>query len=267
MHTLALDHLTVAGSKPAELVEIAAAVNCPLVYLSLRFSAGDGSEDGYGGQPAVVAQTRRLAASLGVEISTAGPVVVRPEMKFDAVERMLDCLAEFGAKDVLSSVDDPDAGRGAANFSRVCEEALQRGMGVLLEPVSFRSVSTLKQGEELLRCFGNERSGVIVDVLQLYRAGGSVADIGNIEPRFLRYGQICDGPLKLDPDKRMEEARRQRAVPGEGEFPMVKFIRALPEGIPLGVKVPLADRAAQGMSLLDRARLCVEATRRIQESL
>lgn len=267
MHTLSLEHLTVAPAKPAELIEIAAAVNCPLVYLDLRYSDGDGSEHGYSGQPAVVAQTRRLAANLGVEIRTAGTVLMRPDLKFDAVKRMIDDVADLGAKDVLSVGYDPDAARGAESFARVCEEALQRGMGVLLKPVSFRAVSTLKQGEDLVRRFGNERSGLVVDILHVYRTGGSVADIGKIETRFLRYGQICDGPLKLAPDKRGEESRLQRAVPGEGEFAIAEFIRALPEGIPLGIDVPLADRAAQGMSPLDRARLCVEATRRIQESL
>jgi sugar phosphate isomerase/epimerase len=268
MHTLSLEHLTVAPANPAELIEIAAAVNCPLVYLDLRFTAGDGSEGGYSGQPSMVAQTRRLAASLGVEIRTSGTLLMRPDLKFDAVKRMIDDVAELGAKDVLSVGYDPDAERGGENFARVCEAALERGMGVLLKPVSFRAVSTLKQGEEMLRRFGNERSGLVVDILHLYRTGGSVADIGKIEPRFLRYGQICDGPLKfdLDPVKRNEESRLQRAVPGEGEFAIAEFIRALPDGIPLGIDVPLADRAAQGMSPLDRARLCVEATRRIQES-
>ncbi len=267
MNILSLEHLTVIPAQPPELVEIAAAIGCSVVYTHVMSLYPSESGFDLRTQPALLAETRRRADSLGVGIRNAGPVLLEPGIQFDAVRQILDAVAELGAQDTLAVGFDPDIGRCTDNFARVCEEALQRGLGVLLEPVSTGAISTPAQGQDLLRRAGNERSGMAVDVLHLHRAGGSVADLAKIEPRYLRYAHLSDGPLKFDPDKRTEESRLQRAVPGEGEFPLADFIRAFPEGTPLGIEVPLADRAAQGMSRLERARLCVEAARRIQASL
>ncbi len=267
MHALSLEQLTVLPALPPELIDIAAATGCPIVYVSLKSIHGLGPAYDFTAQPELLAETRRRAENLGVTIRTAGSVMLHADLQFDTARRILDCVAELGAQDVLATGYDPDAGRCGDNFARVCEEALQRDLGVLLEPVSYSEVRTLAQGEDLLRRRGNQRSGLVVDILQLYRSGDSVADIGKVEPRYLRYAQICDGPRDMAPENHVKEARLQRMIPGEGLLPVKDFLRELPPDIPLGIEVPLADRAAQGMSPMERARLCVEATRRIQQAL
>ena len=50
--------------------------------------------------------------------------------------------------------------------------------------------------------------------------------------------------------------------PEAGNFPCA-FVAALPSDIPIGVEVPLQSLAERGVGPFERARLAVEATRRI----
>jgi hypothetical protein len=59
------------------------------------------------------------------------------------------------------------------------------------------------------------------------------------------------------------EAISQRMIPGTGEFPLRDFVAALPPDIPIGVEVPLKAFKDRGVLPLERARLAVEASRRI----
>mgnify|MGYP001436874252 CR=1 FL=1 len=53
-------------------------------------------------------------------------------------------------------------------------------------------------------------------------------------------------------------------IPGEGVFPLVEFLRAIPDEVVLGIEVPLRARRESGMSAISRSRLVVNATRKIQ---
>jgi hypothetical protein len=52
-------------------------------------------------------------------------------------------------------------------------------------------------------------------------------------------------------------------VPGEGDFDMVGLVRALPPQITIGLEVPSADLAQAGHGPRERARIIVEAMRRV----
>lgn len=267
MHPISLEQLTVAPAQPPELIRIAAATGCRMAFVSLKSAAGIEPAYDLARQPDLLEETRRRAADLGVEIRNAGSIWMQPTTDIDSVRRSLDTCAQLGAGNILVVGYDPDPARTGDWFLRICEESRHYGLGVILEPVSYAAVSTMAQGAALASRAGRADVGVLADVLHLYRAGGSVADLADIEPRLIRYAQLCDGPLRLDPEKRIEESRTRRGIPGEGELPLAEFLRALPEGIPVGVEVPLNDLAARGSGPMERARLALEATRRILRSL
>ena len=70
--------------------------------------------------------------------------------------------------------------------------------------------------------------------------------------------------IRIDPEYLIEEAAQERMVPGEGAFPLVGFLRAIPDDVVVGIEVPLRSRRESGMSALERSRLVVNATRNIQ---
>ena len=52
-------------------------------------------------------------------------------------------------------------------------------------------------------------------------------------------------------------------LPGDGEFPLREFVNALPPGVPIGVEVPMQSLKDRGVGPMERARLAVEAARRV----
>ncbi|MFA7588694.1 MAG: hypothetical protein WCY11_21320, partial [Novosphingobium sp.] len=55
-----------------------------------------------------------------------------------------------------------------------------------------------------------------------------------------------------------------RELPGDGDFPLLDLLRALPSSTALDVEVPSVKRAAQGISGSERAR---EAVARVRDLL
>jgi hypothetical protein len=64
-------------------------------------------------------------------------------------------------------------------------------------------------------------------------------------------------------DQQLHEALSERMLPGDGEFPLREFVRALPQGVPIGLEVPMQSLKDKGVGPLERARLAVEASRRV----
>ena len=64
-------------------------------------------------------------------------------------------------------------------------------------------------------------------------------------------------------DKIMAEAFSERLPPGEGTLPLVSFVEALPNGVVLGLEVPMEADRLRGISAKDRVDRVVTAVRKI----
>ena len=62
------------------------------------------------------------------------------------------------------------------------------------------------------------------------------------------------------------EAIGGRLIPGEGCFPILDIIEALPRAIALDVEVPSIAMQSRGVPALERARRAVTASRRLIEA-
>ena len=96
----------------------------------------------------------------------------------------------------------------------------------------------------------------------------------NLEPGLVPCIQLCDGPLVLpehlelpaelplgmraDGSVLQVEARVQRQVVGDGEFPLAELLAAVPPATPISVEVPHATLQAQ-LSAQDFAALNLRA--------
>lgn len=263
---ISLEHLTVAPADPCQLLDIAATLGCPMVVVSVRATPGYTSPYDLVAHPEQVRDTARKATATGVAIRAVSSVRLIPDFDLDEVVRIMEVGAKLDARNVLVTGYDPDPLRTEDRFLQVCQRAGACGLGVILEPVSYSEINTLGRAAALAALAKSARVGLLVDVLHLYRSGGTVADIRAIDPGLILHAQISDGPLRLDADKRIDESRWRRAIPGEGALPMLEFLRALPPGTPVGMEVPLKDLSDRGTSALERARLVFDATRRLVEA-
>jgi sugar phosphate isomerase/epimerase len=107
-----------------------------------------------------------------------------------------------------------------------------------------------------------------IDSLHLARCGETPADIAALDPALIGAAQICDGPLAHPGQNAyFYEALFQRGIPGEGELPLLDFLKSIPADVLVSPEVPLKALRASGVSIRECARRAVEGTRRLDALL
>jgi sugar phosphate isomerase/epimerase len=115
------------------------------------------------------------------------------------VRAMLEAGAELGASRVLCSGDEHDAALLAQRFAELCRLAEEFGMAVELEFMPFRALKTLEDAVRVVAASGAANGRVCLDVLHLFRSGGSVEAVCAVDPERLGSLQLCDAPRRPPP--------------------------------------------------------------------
>ncbi len=259
MPLLSLDQLTVVGVSPAELVDIAADAGYDAISAFTSSSDGDGAYRLAIGDDRTEAMIARLRAR-GIAVSNLEGLVVKPRMDWDEYARLIDLGGRIGARCGATVILDRDRARATDSFCRLAEMTADGGLGLALEFCRLTEVRSLAEAIAFVG-LASRPAGVLVDVMHLVLGGETPADIARYDPALILAAQLCDSRAALSEEDYMRDAFSQREVPGDGELPVVDFLKALPEHTAIGLEVPLKSLAEQGMSHLDRARLLLERTR------
>lgn len=253
MPVISLDQLTVLGVSPTEFVDIAAdagydavspVVGGPGVLASHRLAVGD---------PETEAMIVRLR-DRGIAVNNLDGLVIMPDMDWDEYAGLIELALHIGAKRGVTLMFDPDPSRGADSFARAAEMARLAGLAMVMEFTALSEVKSLAQAIDYIARSG-EPVGVVADLLHLAYSQEGPSDLARADALPFLCAQICDGPAHPTLDQYQFNALFERQVPGDGELPVVEFLKALPEGAPIGVEVPLKTLAESGMSHLERARM------------
>jgi sugar phosphate isomerase/epimerase len=86
-------------------------------------------------------------------------------------------------------------------------------------------------------------------------------DVQDFAPVF-EVGSLLGARHALTLAEISEEARYERLVPGQGGLALQAFLQALPDGIPLGLEVPMR-RLSQTVSAVDRAARALRAAKEV----
>lgn len=262
--TISLDHSTVMGVTPPELVSIAA----ELGYGAIGPIAMTGK--GYNLPIHPFAKncplTREMMVCLkdtGVVMNNVDGFVLMPDTAVDSFRPMLELCASMGAQRAVTLIFDPDTARAFDHFCSLAAACRAVGLGLVLEFTPLSCLASLGDAEKFIRQSAQSNASILVDVLHLMQSGGSPADIARIDPRLICSAQICDGPAQATHEQYVHNAINERQIPGEGELPLVEFLAALPPLATIGVEVPLTRLADRGVSHLERARRNLVATQRL----
>jgi sugar phosphate isomerase/epimerase len=263
MNPISLEQLTVDEASPEELVAIAAALHCQHVSLFLR-QPGSGLHWNPLVTDATFRQTlaRRMADG-GVSPYTVEFFSLSPRAQVEPYRPAFECAAELGAKRLSVLVSDPEEERRLERFCELCDRAAEFGLGVNVEFVAITQLRSLRDALRLVTRANRPNGGIMVDTLHLMRSGSTVAELAAADPRWIGGAQFSDGPLEMPADKQLFEALSERMLPGQGEFPLREFVNALPPGVPIGVEVPMQSLKDRGVGPMERARMAVEAARRV----
>jgi sugar phosphate isomerase/epimerase len=141
-----------------------------------------------------------------------------------------------------------------AHFGALCDLAAGFGLGVDFEFMKFRLVGTLPQALEVVSRAARPNGKLLIDLLHLYRSGGTPEMLKRVPSAMIGSVQLCDAP-RSPPEDLVREAREGRLFPGEGDLPLRAFLEAVGADVPMSVEVPTAsswpdlspfERAARG---------------------
>lgn len=209
---------------------------------------------------------RRRLADAGVGVHDVEFIALTPEVRIDAYRKILALSAELGARRLNVSGDDPDTERLAERFGRLCDLAAEVGLGVDLEFMRFRVVGNLPQALDVVTRAGRPNGRLLIDVLHLFRSGGTAQMLAEVPVQLIGSVQLCDAPRPDPTDAHVaDEARQGRLFPGEGELPLIEYLRALPGDLCLSVEVPTRS-SHPGLTPAERAARAYAASRQLLAS-
>jgi sugar phosphate isomerase/epimerase len=234
-----LEHLTLLGVSPPDLVTVAASAGFDSV--GLRISPATDDERPWPVSPGspMLAETIRRCADTGIRVLDAEAVRLGA-LPVD-YGPALESAAALGARYVNAICDDPDPSRLSDSFAALTAAAAPYGIRAVVEFMAYRSVRTLAAAVAIARRSGG--GGVLLDALHVQRCGVRLADLPLLDPELISYVQLCDAPLAAPgagpaSADAMHEARAARLLPGEGQLPLRELLAALPDGIPVAVEAP-----------------------------
>lgn len=259
---LSLHHLTALDVPATELVSLAASAGCDAVCL-FTYLAGS-----YAGRfPCIdsmqeVKAVRSRLQETGITVCDLEVFGITPDFDAAAMRPGLERGAILGATRATVHIRDTEEQRAAANFAEFCAMAAQFGIIVGLEFTGFSATRTIDAAARMVAISGARNGGIAADILHVFRNGMSVEDVAIHSP-MVTYAQICDGKLPANDQSYYEEAVADREIPGRGDFPLVDFIAALPDDIPIAVEVPLHRLRDTGVSAAERVKMAVQGAKRV----
>lgn len=256
---LGLAHFTCIEVPPPDLVGLAARAGYAAVGLRLHPAfPGAPSYEIPAGSEASRDMQRRLQGE-GMRVHDIEFVTIGEDFSAGSLTGVLEAAGALGAKRLSVCGDDSERSRLVANFAALCDLAAPFGIGVDLECMAWRTVSSLPLAVRVVEEAGRPNGGVLVDALHLSRTGGSPQDVREISPERVRSAQLCDARAErpVGDDAVIREARSGRLLPGEGHLPLTELLAALPDHATLSVEVPMAG----GEAAEEHARRVLHATR------
>jgi sugar phosphate isomerase/epimerase len=238
---ISLAALSLLRLPPPEVVRIAADSGFDSVGLRLAGVPGSVDHQMLGNS----ATRRATAAALkqsGLRVLDVEIVRLLPRHEDQPPhEAIVEAAVELGARYIDVITYDPDAGRAADALAALCDQSGQAGLGCVLEFMGFTEAKTMAMAREIVGRAASPNAGILVDMLHLFRTGGSAASLVGVPPERLPFAQLCDARhsgTEPDPVRARAEAVADREIPGDGLLPLRDVVGALPPGIPLSVEVP-----------------------------
>jgi sugar phosphate isomerase/epimerase len=267
VNPLGLECLSTFGLHPVEFIRLAGELGCSHVTLNLGEAANR-----LPCYPALsfrndAALQREMAAALaasGVRIGMIEGFAITPETEAADYARDLDMAARLGAGAICAVSLDRDMDRTHAAFAELAEMATARGLFATTE-VGAGVVRRLDKALAALDAVRHPAFRLLIDTMHFFRFGGTVADFAALDPAVVGHIQLCDVPMPAVIDSYMEEALYERRAPGDGDLPLAEFLRHVPEGVVVGLEIPIRSEAEAGIGPRERLARCVAAARGMME--
>jgi sugar phosphate isomerase/epimerase len=112
-------------------------------------------------------------------------------------------------------------------FAALCDRAAEHGLLVALEPQRCSSIADLATATTIVADAGRPNGGLNIDVWHQTRGGWPLPALRALAPEQVVVIQVDDGPGSPVTDNYLDECTRYRSTPGQGDFDLDGFLRAL----------------------------------------
>ena len=219
MPPLSLAHFTVVEADPITLIEAAQAGRYDAIGLRIVPPFLTDHVFPVIGDPNLIRSIKRRLMETGIRVLDVEAIWLTAQSDVATLEPALDIAVELGAGYVIVVGNDPDRGRLARNFSRLCAAANLRKVRVMLEFIPYSHIRALAQAVALLADVEPTNAGVLVDALHLSRSGGSPADLAQYDPALFSYMHLCDAPATpRDPMGCVPKREKGGSIPEKAGF-------------------------------------------------
>lgn len=263
MNPLGIECLSTFGLPPVDLIELTGALGCSHVTLNLgpaanrlpTYPAVSFRHD------AMLQQEMKAAlAASGVRIGMVEGFALLPDNQADDFARDLDMVAALGAAAICAVSLERDVARSHAQFARLTELAAERGLVVTSE-LGAGGLRRLDKALAAVAAVSHPAFKLLVDTMHFFRFGGTVEAFAALDPAVIGHVQLCDVPMPALIDDYMTEALYERRAPGDGDLPLREFLRAVPDGVVIGLEVPIRSEAEAGLGPHERLARCLAQAR------
>ena len=146
-------------------------------------------------------------------------------------------------------------------FAALCQRAQPYGTNLAFEFLPFTPIRTAAQALAIIEAAGNPpNGGLCVDSWHVFRGVG-LDQLAVVPPERVAVVQLDDGPMIPVLEDYLQDTLHYRDLPGEGEFDLVRFLRALPAEAPLSLEV--IDDDLDLLPPAEAVALIADATRRL----
>jgi sugar phosphate isomerase/epimerase len=258
-----LAHLTVLGTTPLELIEIAAGAGYDYVSIRTTPVAPDEHVIPLTGAPAMVRKVVQRLADTDVQVLDVELARLRPDDEPDQYLAVFEAAAAVGARHVIGQLPDPDRTRATDRFGRLCDLALDFGVSVELEFPSWTETGDLAAAAAILAAVDRTNAGILIDTLHFFRSSSSLDELSSLPREWFRFVQLCDAPAQAPPtvEAVIHAARAARSLPGYGDLPLTELLALLP-AVPYSLEVP-NDVLRGELGTASYARLVLAAAREV----
>ena len=256
-----LAHLSVLGTTPLDLIQIAADAGYDYASIRLTPVAPGEHVTPLAGDPDMVRRVSKRLADTGLQVLDVELARLGPDDEPEQYVGVLEAAAAIGARHVLGQLNDPDQDRATDRFGRLCDLALEFGLTVDLEFPSWSETGDLSAAVVVLSAVNRSNAGILVDVLHFFRSNSSIDQLAELPPEWFRFVQLCDAPAEAAPTVEgvIHAARSARSLPGYGHLPLRELLEHLPAG-PYSLEVP-NDVLRREMGTSEYARLVLATAR------
>jgi sugar phosphate isomerase/epimerase len=155
-------------------------------------------------------------------------------------ERLAFALADaVGARHVVAVGALAGGLRSTATegYAALCARAAEHGLLVALEPQACSSIADLATASAIVADAAQPNGGLNIDVWHQTRGGWPLSALRALPPERVVVIQVDDGPGRPVTDDYLAECTRYRRAPGQGDFDLHGFLRAL---LATGTTAPLS---------------------------